>query len=276
MRSKRIRRGTGRRATFIKKVMVLEDDLSADLIPALRRRLDVVTAELEYCQEEAHRFARSLSHDLASPLTSTRWMLESLRDQPALAPEWKVLVEAAIKNLEHMVEQIAAIAAEAAAGRKSLHAISGASTERAVERAVANLAKAIETSGAVIQWRDLPPTPVDPDALVSLFENLLSNAIKFRRDQETPQIEITAAAHEGCSVFRVRDNGSGIDERQYPRLFLPLQRLNPSIPGRGIGLATCRKIVERTGGKIWVESAVGKGSTFVFTLPKAGTAQGAA
>ncbi len=175
-----------------------------------------------------------------------------------------------------MVAQIAAIAADAAAGRKSLHAIEGASTERAVERAIANLAKPIEESGAIIEWHDLPPAPLAPEALVSLFENLLSNAIKFRRGKETPQVEITAAAQDGRSVFRVRDNGCGIDERQYPRLFQPLQRLNPAITGRGIGLATCRKIVERTGGKIWVESAVGQGSTFVFTLPRAGTSTGTA
>ncbi|MGA7409998.1 MAG: sensor histidine kinase [Bryobacteraceae bacterium] len=254
--------------------MVLEDDISAGTVAALRRRLDLVTAELEYCQEEAHRFTRTLSHDLASPLTSTRWMLETLRDQLAFAPESRALVEGAIKNLEHMVAQIAAIAADAAAARRSLHGISGASTERAVERAVANLAKAIGESEAIIKWRDLPPAPVEPEALVSLFENLLSNAIKFRRADETPRIEITATVQDARLVFRVRDNGAGIDERQYPRLFQPLQRLNPAIPGRGIGLATCRKIVERTGGKIWVESALGKGSTFFFTLPKVETSQG--
>ncbi len=256
--------------------MVLEDNLPVETVAALRQRLDLVTAELEYCQEDAHRFARALSHDLASPLTSTRWILETLRDQPALPPESKVLVEGAIKNLEQMVAQIAAIAADAAAGRKSLHAVNGASTVRAVERAMANLAKAIEESGAIIHWSDLPPAPVEPEALVSLFENLLSNAIKFRQRDQTPQIDITAALQDGRSVFRVRDNGYGIDERQYPRLFQPLQRLNPAIPGRGIGLATCRKIVERTGGKIWVESALGQGSTFVFTLPRAATSQGMA
>lgn len=256
-----------------RKLMVLEDDASAATVASLRRQLDSVTAELEYCQEEAHRFARTLSHDLGSPLTSARWMLETIRDQPALASESKALVEAAIKNLELMVAQIAAIAADAEAARKSLHTVGGASSERAVERAVANLSKAIESSGAIIKWRDLPPTPVDPGALTSLFENLLSNAIKFRRQDEPPQIEITAAPQDGYTVFRVRDNGSGIDERQFPRLFQPLQRLNPSIPGRGIGLATCRKIVERTGGKIWVESTLGQGSAFIFRLPKVETDQ---
>ena len=248
--------------------MVLEDDAPVETASALRQRLGLITAELEYCQEDAHRFARTMSHDLASPLTSTRWMLETLRDQPALSPESKPLVEAAIKNLEQMVAQLAAIAADAAARRKSLHAANGTSTQRAVERAIVNLAKSIEESGAKIQWSDLPPAPVEPEALLSLFENLISNAIKFRSRDRAPQVEITAAAENGRSVFRVRDNGYGIDERQYPRLFQPLQRLNPAIPGRGIGLATCRKIIERTGGKIWVESVLGKGSTFIFTLPR--------
>src|SRR5271165_3396085 len=244
-----------------------EDDYSAE--KSLRRRLELVTAELESSQEEAYQLARSLSHDLAAPLTSARWMLETLRDQPALAPESKALVDGAIKNLEQMVAQIAAITAHAAVGRKSLHTNGPASTERAAARAVANLAKAIEESGAMVEWRNLPPAPVEPEALVSLFQNLLSNAIKFRRGGEPPRIEITATAQDGHSVFRVRDNGAGIDERHYSRIFQPLQRLNPSIPGRGIGLATCRKIVERTGGKIWVESVLGEGSTFLFSLPKA-------
>ena len=247
--------------------MVLEDDTRAETVAALRRQLELVTAELEYCQEEAHRFARTLSHDLASPLTGTRWTLEMFRDQPALAADAKALVEGAIKNLEQMVAQIAAIAADAAAGRKSLHAINGASTERAVERAVANFARAIEASGAIIKWRDLPPAPVDSEALLSLFENLLSNAIKFRRGDAPPRIDITAEARDGCLVFRIRDNGSGIDQRQYPRLFQSLQRLNPSIPGRGIGLPLAGRSWNAPGGKIWVESAVGEDRSFIFTLP---------
>jgi light-regulated signal transduction histidine kinase (bacteriophytochrome) len=251
--------------------MVLKDDSSAETPDSVRRRLDMITAELESSQEEAYRLARSLSHDLAAPLTSTRWMLETLRTQPDLAPESKALADGAVRNLEQMVEQIAAIMAHAAVGRKSLHANNPASTERAVSRAVANLAAAIEESGAIIQWRNLPPVLVEPDALVSLFQNLLSNAIKFRRADEAPRIEITATLQDRHSLFRVSDNGTGIDERQSARIFLPLQRLNPAIPGRGIGLATCRKIAERTGGKIWVESAPGAGSTFLFTLPTAET-----
>src|SRR5271163_4577410 len=134
--------------------MVLKDDSSAETLDSVRRRLDLVTAELESSQEEAYRLARSLSHDLAAPLTSTRWMLETLRNQPALAPESKALADSAVRNLEQMVEQIAAITAHAAVGRKSLHTSSPASTERAVARAVASLAKAIEESGAIIRWRD--------------------------------------------------------------------------------------------------------------------------
>jgi len=253
----------------------VEDDRFTESPAALQRRLGLVTAELESLQEEAYLLARSLSHDLAAPLTSTRWMLETLRDQPALTGESRALVDGAIKNLEQMVEQIAAITTHTAIGRKSLHASSLASTERAVARAVANLATAIEESGAIINWHDLPPTPMEPDALVSLFQNLLSNAIKFRRAGEPPRIEIAAAAQDRHTVFRIRDNGMGIDARQYSRLFQPFQRLNPAIPGRGIGLATCRKIVERTGGKIWVESTLGEGATFLFTLPSAETIEGA-
>src|SRR5277367_2800630 len=118
-------------------VMVVEDNFSAETLSSLRERLGLLTAEFESSQEETYRLSRVLSHDLAAPLTSTRWMLETLRNQPALAPESKALADSAVRNLEQMVEQIAAITAHAAVGRKSLHTSSPASTERAVARAVA-------------------------------------------------------------------------------------------------------------------------------------------
>ncbi len=248
--------------------MSLKDNLSAHDSASVQRRLEQVTAELESSQEEAYQFVRTLAHDLAAPLTSTRWLMETLREQPSLPAESKVLVENAIRNLEQMAGLISGITAHAEVGRKSVHTVRSASTERAAERALAKLATAIKESGAEIRWQELPPVPVDPEALTSLLLNLLSNAIKFRRADAPPSVVISAVSQEAHWVFRVQDNGIGIDERQFSRVFQPLQRLNPDIPGRGIGLATCRKIVERTSGRIWIESVVGEGSTFLFTLPK--------
>jgi signal transduction histidine kinase len=249
--------------------MSLNDSSSTEAV-SLQRRLELVTAELESSQAEAYQFARSLAHDLAAPLTSTRWLLETLRDQPSLPAESKGLVENAIRNLEQMAGLVSGITAHAEVGRKSVYTLRAASTERAMERALTKLATAVKESGAEIRWQELPPVPVEPEALTSLLQNLLSNAIKFRRSVEPPRIVITAVSQDARWVFRVQDNGIGIDERQFSRVFQPLQRLNPDIPGRGIGLATCRKIVERTGGRIWIESVVGQGSSFLFTLPKEG------
>jgi light-regulated signal transduction histidine kinase (bacteriophytochrome) len=132
----------------------------------------------------------------------------------------------------------------------------------------ANLSVAIRESGAVITHDPLPRVMADPTQLAQLFHNLIANAIKFRSD-ETPAIHIGVEPIQDECLFTVRDNGIGMEAEYFERIFAIFQRLHTrrEYPGTGIGLALCKKIVERHRGRIWVESQPGQGSTFYFTLP---------
>ena len=137
-----------------------------------------------------------------------------------------------------------------------------------VERALANLNAALVESRAIIRKAELPTIVADDFQIGQLFQNLIGNAIKFRRDT-VPEVDI-AARREGQEwVFSVSDNGIGIDSKYIDRLFAVFKRLHTraEYPGTGIGLAICKKVVERHGGRIWVESEPDRGSEFFFTLP---------
>jgi light-regulated signal transduction histidine kinase (bacteriophytochrome) len=135
--------------------------------------------------------------------------------------------------------------------------------------AIRNLATTIEESKAIVTNEDLPMVRADAPQLGQVFQNLLANAIKFR-GEDFPRVHVSARDEGREWVFSVRDNGIGIDRQYAERIFVIFQRLHTrqEYPGTGIGLAVCKRIVERHGGKIWFESEPGKGSTFFFTVPK--------
>ncbi|HIE30943.1 MAG TPA: GHKL domain-containing protein, partial [Methanosarcinales archaeon] len=137
-----------------------------------------------------------------------------------------------------------------------------------LEQTLANLQMAIEDRGAVITHDALPTVMADDSQLVQLFQNLIENAIKFQ-SEDPPRIHISAEQKGDEWVFSVADNGIGIEPEFFDRIFVIFQRLHgvDEYSGTGIGLAVCKKIVERHGGHIWVESEPGKGSTFYFTIP---------
>jgi light-regulated signal transduction histidine kinase (bacteriophytochrome) len=142
------------------------------------------------------------------------------------------------------------------------------SAELSVDSAIASLEVAIEERGAVVTRDPLPHVSGDPTQLAQLFQNLIGNAIKFRSD-EPPRVHILARRNGTEWIFSVTDNGIGIDPQYAERIFAIFQRLHTQgeYPGTGLGLAIAKKIVERHGGRIWVESEKGKGSTFFFTIP---------
>jgi light-regulated signal transduction histidine kinase (bacteriophytochrome) len=144
----------------------------------------------------------------------------------------------------------------------------------ALGQALANLKAAIETSGTVVTHGPLPTVVHDNLLLAQLFQNLIGNAIKFHVEAP-PRVHVSADRQGDEWVFAVRDNGIGIDPQYADRIFTIFQRLHTreEYPGTGIGLAICKKIVERRGGRIWVESQPGTGSTFYFSIPMGGGPQ---
>jgi light-regulated signal transduction histidine kinase (bacteriophytochrome) len=143
-------------------------------------------------------------------------------------------------------------------------------TRRAFDAACENLHQAIEESGVAVSVGSLPVIQADPTQMTQLFQNLLGNALKYRNER-TPRIHVDARSAEKSWLFSVEDNGIGIEPQYFERIFQMFQRLHTreKYSGTGIGLAICRRIVERHGGKIWVESAPGRGSTFLFAIPRA-------
>jgi light-regulated signal transduction histidine kinase (bacteriophytochrome) len=139
----------------------------------------------------------------------------------------------------------------------------------ALGEAIRNLAALIKENGAIITNDDLPAVRADTSQLALVFQNLLANAIKFR-GKDLPRIHVSVQDHGREWVFAVKDNGIGIEPQHAGRVFVIFQRLHTreEYPGTGIGLAVCKKIVERYGGKIWFESEPGNGTTFFFTAPK--------
>lgn len=140
-----------------------------------------------------------------------------------------------------------------------------------LERAIASLKLAIEESGASVTSDHLPTVPADAGQLEHVFQNLLSNALKFHGAAPL-SVHVSATRANGAWRFRVQDNGIGIEAQYFDRIFVIFQRLHGRIeyPGTGIGLAITKKIVERHGGRIWVESEVGRGAAFLFTVPAPG------
>lgn len=137
--------------------------------------------------------------------------------------------------------------------------------------ALANLERVIRKTEASIKHDPLPPALVDGTQVTQVFQNIIDNAVKFQREGVQPEIEISASPVGGMWQFSIKDNGIGIPSAYFDKIFVLFERLHgrDHYPGTGIGLALCKKIIERHGGKIWVKSEVGKGSTFYFTLPRA-------
>jgi light-regulated signal transduction histidine kinase (bacteriophytochrome) len=140
--------------------------------------------------------------------------------------------------------------------------------EGVLSSVLVNLQLAIRDSHARVTFDHLPTVKMDPGLLTQLLQNLIGNSIKYR-GAATPEIHLSAKEAGPEWIFSVRDNGVGVDPRYAEQIFTVFKRLHGSdYPGTGIGLAICRNVVERHGGRIWVESEPGKGATFFFTVPK--------
>ena len=226
--------------------------------------------ELKQSNEDLERFAYVASHDLQEPLRTLSSFSQLLARRykgklDADADDFiNFMVEAATR-MQSLINDLLAFSRIGTRGQP----FAATGCQEIVEAAKENLQAAIAESGALFTQEPLPTLLVDRTQLTQLFQNLFSNAMKFRRPGETPRIHVSAAREDRTWHLRVRDNGIGIDPQFFDRVFVIFQRLNPreEYPGTGIGLAVCKKIVERHGGRIWVESQPGRGSTFHFTVP---------
>lgn len=239
-------------------------------LEAANERLKSMADELERSNVELEEFARIASHDLSAPITSTRWLVELLarRHASKLDADGQKCLSQVLQGLDRMADLVQGVLAHAQVGKTAIGSAEAIDAGEALAAATENLRRDIETSGAIIQSGPLPCVRIELRSLNQLFQNLLSNAIKYRRPGVPPAIRVTARREASAWVFAVEDNGIGIEPEWFERVFQPLQRRHGAeISGSGIGLATCKKIVTRAGGRIWVESQVDAGSTFFFTLP---------
>jgi PAS domain S-box-containing protein len=226
-------------------------------------------AELARSNAELEQFAYVASHDLQEPLRAVASTIQLLQKRYTgrLDDRADEFIKHAVEGATRMQTLIHDLLAFSQVGTQGQPAQPTDSTA-ALTRALANLAVVIRESGAVISHDPLPTVKADAGQLVQLFQNLIGNAIKFRSDK-APAIHIGAERQKGDWLFIVRDNGIGIEAQYFERIFVVFQRLHTrrEYQGTGIGLAICKKIVDRHGGRIWVESEAGQGSSFYFTLP---------
>jgi signal transduction histidine kinase len=224
--------------------------------------------ELLRSNEDLQRFAYVAAHDLRSPLLSalsvTHLLAERLKGR--VEEEESHLLTVSIENMERMAVLMRDILTYAELGNAP-QPPTLVPMHEPLNIALANLRYHIEESGAVITVGELPSAPADRTQIAMVFQNLLGNALKYRRS-EAPHITIAAVQEDDRAQISVSDNGTGFDNAYAAQIFEPFKRLHgESVPGTGIGLATCKRIVERLGGRIWAVSRPGEGSTFSFALP---------
>ena len=228
------------------------------------------TEDLKRSNAELEQFAYVASHDLQEPLRMVASFTQLLarRYRGQLDQDADEFIAFAVDGATRMQSLIQDLLAYSRVGTR-VKALGPTDCKVIFERARANLLPAIEESRARVTSGPLPTVPGDEVQLVQLFQNLIANALKFGGDQP-PVISITAQEEGDQWLFAVRDNGIGIAPEHQQRIFMVFQRLHhrSEYPGTGIGLAICKKIVERHGGRIWVESEPGQGATFFFTIPK--------
>ena len=236
---------------------------------ALRKK----TEELARSNEDLEQFAYVASHDLQEPLrmVTSYVQLLSKRYKAKLDADANEFIDFAVDGAVRMRKLINDLLTYSRVGTQGKE-LSPTDSEAVLAQSVNDLKVTIEENGALVTHDPLPTVMADSPQLEQLFQNLIGNAIKFRRN-EPPHVHISASRNGKGWIFSIRDNGIGFAPEYSERVFVIFQRLHSrqEYAGTGIGLAICKKIVERHGGHIWVESDVGKGAIFRFTIPAVGT-----
>jgi light-regulated signal transduction histidine kinase (bacteriophytochrome) len=234
----------------------------------LEERVAERTLDLKRSNEDLEQFAYVASHDLQEPLRMITNYLQLLQERyhGKFDQNADDFIGFAREGAERMQVLINDLLQYSRVGTRPKE-FRPAETDKVLKDSLSNLKVAIDESQATVTSDPLPTVVGDPVQLTQLFQNLIGNAIKFHGEQP-PVIHVGAQKQDGAWEFSVRDNGIGIASKDFERIFIIFQRLHArkKYPGTGIGLAVCKKIVERHGGRIWVQSELGKGTTFHFTV----------
>lgn len=235
----------------------------------IEERLRHMTQELERSNKELEHFAYVASHDLQEPLRMVASYAQLLAKnyKGKLNQDADDFIRYMLEGTDQMKQLIHDLLAYARVGTRGKE-FQSTSFEQVLKRVTNNLQLIIEETKASVTFGPLPEIMADDLQIAQLFQNLINNAIKFH-GSEAPKIHVSASKNSGDWVFCVSDNGIGIDPQYLENIFVIFQRLHnrAEYPGTGIGLAICKKIVDRHQGKIWAQSELGKGSKFYFSLP---------
>lgn len=232
--------------------------------------LKAAMTELERSNRDLEQFAYVASHDLQEPLRTVTSYVQLLerRYKGKLDTAADEFIDFAVDGANRMQKRIQDLLTYSRVSTRG-KPFQPTNMEKVLEAAMANLSAAIAANQAVVEHDPLPTVMADEPQISQVLQNLIDNGVKFHKKDVPPQIHISAKREKDEWEFSVRDNGIGIDPAHFKKMFIIFQRLHgpQEYPGTGIGLALCKKIVERHGGCIWVESEPGKGSTFRFTIP---------
>ena len=266
--------GTRNRKDFTEEELSLMKAVADLMVTAIERKraqaaLQLTAEEVKRSNRDLEQFAYIASHDLQEPLRAVGGYVKLLqrRFPQNMDPKALEYIHGAADGAERMERLISDLLAFSRVGARG-GAFSPADLDAILTESLHNLQAGIVSTRAHVTRDALPTLAVDATQMMQLFQNLIGNAIKFRGEQ-APEIHVGARKEPGRWVFSVRDNGIGIEPQYFERIFQIFQRLHTRqhYAGTGIGLAICKKIVERHDGAIWVESGPGQGSTFFFSLP---------
>jgi light-regulated signal transduction histidine kinase (bacteriophytochrome) len=252
--------------------LALERAESVALLAQRTEQLESSNAELARSNAELEQFAYVASHDLQAPIravTSFASMI-SRRNGEQLDERGQLYLRHIIDSGEHMKNLVDDLLAFSRLHTQQL-AVQPVDSRRVFDTVLHRLSAVPGNEQAQITRSDLPLVLADRQQLDQLLQNLIGNSLKYRRADVLPRVHVSAEADGRMWRFAVKDNGIGIDPRYFDKIFVIFQRLHGRdvYEGTGIGLAVCKKILERHGGRLWVESTPGEGSTFYFTLPQA-------
>jgi hypothetical protein len=230
--------------------------------------LRAANAELERANADLQQFVYSASHDLQEPLRTVGIYSELLQKRfgDKLGPTGEQYISHTIQGVRRLTNLLADLRTYTQVSAMDPEPMEETDAAEVLKNTLLNLKVAIEESGTSISSAHLPCVPMHEFQLEQVFQNLIGNAIRYRGDL-SPRIEIAAVRQGEEWLFSVEDNGIGIEPRFQEQIFGMFKRLHTTYPGTGMGLAICKRIVERARGRLWVESELGKGSTFYFTVP---------